>query len=72
MAVMATDETDNRELLTVADAAARFGIAEDKIRAWLRVGPVSGRRRLTKYQSGEGRVYVDAREIERLLRIEPA
>lgn len=56
----------DRELITIQEAAARFGKVPETIRAWLREG------KIRKYQNKlDRRVYVDAREIERALAAEP-
>lgn len=56
---------DAQELLTVREAAERFGVSVGTVRNWMR------QRRIAAYRRQiNRRVYVDALEIERMLRIE--
>ena len=53
MAVTASDQ----ELITLQEASERFGIPIPTLRLWRRLSY------LTRYQRGDGRVMVDAAEI---------
>lgn len=50
--------TDKPELITVDEAVKRFGLRLPTLRYWI------GKRELRKYKRGDGRVFVDAREVE--------
>lgn len=65
---MSTNETREREreLISVQEAAERYGVTIPAVRGWIRTG------RIQSYeQKLPRRVYVDAREIERKREIKP-
>lgn len=55
------------ELLTIAEAARRFGVTPSAVRQWRDAGLIQEYRR----ELGKARVFVDACEIERKLRPTP-